>query len=185
MHEKSILLVAIPVCLLGGLQNLSSSNNSDDGHRYSNLITIWLLTVCTFSMTPLLLKDGLGLASLALSAFFLAAAARAGLLSPGGGGRQNPSTRSPGGSSRRVQPIAKPGPDDAKIRSVAALSLTGCLVLALLSAFARPPANLPDLWALLVSVYACAHFGMFALHFNIVQVKDFIKDSKGAKLKVN
>ena len=64
VHEKSILLVAIPVAMfLGGFP--------DCHRRYTPLVCVWFLTVTTASMFPLLQKDQLAIAALALSAFFL------------------------------------------------------------------------------------------------------------------
>ena len=64
VHEKSILLVAVPAAmLLGGFREVH--------HRYTPLVCVWLLTVATFSMFPLLQKDLLAIPAAALSAFFL------------------------------------------------------------------------------------------------------------------
>jgi alpha-1,3-glucosyltransferase len=63
VHEKSILLVAFPalMCLCGGVFK----------GRYSQLILTWFLGMSTFSMFPLLQKDGLCLAFLALQVIFV------------------------------------------------------------------------------------------------------------------
>ena len=64
VHEKSILLVAVPVVMfLGGFP--------DCHRRYTPLICVWFLTVTTASMFSLLQKDLLAIPTLALSAFFL------------------------------------------------------------------------------------------------------------------
>lgn len=64
VHEKSILLVGIPVALLlGGFKEVH--------HRFTPLISVWLLTVTTASMFPLLQKDELAIPALALSVMFI------------------------------------------------------------------------------------------------------------------
>lgn len=55
VHEKSILLVAIPVCLMISEELL---------------VTSWFLVVSVFSMMPLLIKDGLFLPTVAMIAIF-------------------------------------------------------------------------------------------------------------------
>ncbi|KAJ8956292.1 hypothetical protein NQ318_015028 [Aromia moschata] len=56
VHEKSILLVAIPVLLY---------------FPYAPFVCFWFLCVSVFSMTPLLFKDQLAVAVIALSAFYV------------------------------------------------------------------------------------------------------------------
>lgn len=48
-------------------------------------------------------------------------------------------------------------------------SLFGVISLTALSVFAEPPPKLPDLFAVLVSVYSCAHFILFLIYFHIRQ----------------
>merc|ERR1711973_615297 len=59
VHEKSVLLAALPVCLL---------------MPYKPLECVWFLMISTFSMWPLLLKDGLALAYIPCMLLFFTAA---------------------------------------------------------------------------------------------------------------
>ena len=61
VHEKSILLVAFPAVMA-----LSVFED-----QFSKLILTWFLLVTTFSMWPLLAKDGLQLAFFALQVIFI------------------------------------------------------------------------------------------------------------------
>merc|ERR1719510_308906 len=87
VHEKSILLVAIPLVMyLGGISSPSivSSRNAneyqDGGHlrtpgffqtRHSSLVSVWFLSITVFSMFPLLQRDMLSLPTLSLLGCFL------------------------------------------------------------------------------------------------------------------
>ncbi|XP_017762853.1 PREDICTED: dolichyl pyrophosphate Man9GlcNAc2 alpha-1,3-glucosyltransferase [Eufriesea mexicana] len=48
-------------------------------------------------------------------------------------------------------------------------SMLGVIILSLISGFLEPPSRYPDLFALLVSVYSCGHFLVFYLYFNYKQ----------------
>jgi hypothetical protein len=86
VHEKSILLVAIPVAMfLGGFP--------DCHRRYTPLVCVWFLTVTTASMFPLLQKDQLDIATLALSAFFLILSHFQELFEPVRHGQQTPAQK--------------------------------------------------------------------------------------------
>lgn len=75
VHEKSILLVAVPAAMfLGGFREVH--------RRYTPLICVWLLTVATASMFPLLQKDLLAIPAVALSAFFLIFCSFCGFFEP-------------------------------------------------------------------------------------------------------
>ena len=158
VHEKSILLAAVPVSL-----HLMTSNNCCS--RYSDLVSTWFLLISSFSMLPLLLKDGLGVATLALNGAFLIAADMAGMTGP----REEDN----GGNSRkkgRPVPIKKPPSNvDFGVRLVFVVSLLGAMVLSVFSVVVPPPGHLPDLWPVLVSVFSAVHFGLFYLYFNKLQ----------------
>ena len=47
--------------------------------------------------------------------------------------------------------------------------MTGAVALSLASVTVKPPDRFPDLFAVLVSIYACAHFVPFLLVFHLLQ----------------
>lgn len=140
VHEKSILLAAIPVAL---------SLPSDP------FISMWFTAISTFSMLPLLLKDGLVLPTLALSVFHVVATTLMVDVLPISNIKL---TKNDGHRSSNNWWWA-----------VFFTSIFGCIFLTLLNVFVKPPNHLPDLFSLLVSVYSCIHFCIFLLYFNYKQ----------------
>ena len=163
-----------------------------EDHRFCPAACAWFLLVSTFSMLPLLLKDGLGIATSALVVFCLVGCVRAGLHLPARVPVIRTATPSPAGR-RRVQPIARWGKagsrnrcayytdvyffrptqrSDLLFRLCMAASLMGCFVLSVFSAFIPSPFpdRWPDFWPVLVSAYSCAHFVAFAIYLNWVQL---------------
>jgi drug/metabolite transporter (DMT)-like permease len=108
-------------------------------------------------MFPLLLKDGLALPSVSLAAFYVLFCVYFGFLQP----------VSKDGSKPAQFP--KPLGENFVLLQVFFVSLVGCAVLVAASVGVSPPQNLPDLWPLLVSVYAAAHFVAFLAYFYYVQ----------------
>ncbi|XP_071799206.1 dolichyl pyrophosphate Man9GlcNAc2 alpha-1,3-glucosyltransferase-like [Asterias amurensis] len=124
VHEKSILLVALPVCCLL------------DRHP---LLCSWFLLISTFSMLPLLIKDQLFLPYFILCLMFLI--------------------------------VARTAFEEKSFhyRTLFWLSMTGAVALSLASVAVKPPDRFPDLFAVLISIYACAHFVPFLLVFHLLQ----------------
>ncbi|CAL8254920.1 unnamed protein product [Merluccius merluccius] len=154
VHEKSILLPALPVCLL--LNDLP-------------LMAIWFLQVSTFSMLPLLLKDGLlapyvatSLAFLFLSTHLLSALERC----------TEDQLRLH--AYRRLTawlPARLPRLDLARIvRWKFYVSVVLMVGLSVASVTLLPPAGLPDLFPVLVSAFSFLHFLGTFVYFNIVQL---------------
>lgn len=152
VHEKSILLAALPACLL--LNDLP-------------LMVIWFLHASTFSMLPLLLKDGLlvpyivtSLAFLFFSIYLLSALERC--------------TE----DELRVGAYHKllfflPKLDLACIiRWKFYISVAVMSALSFMSVAMSPPPHLPDLFPVLVSTVSFVHFLGTFLYFNIVQFSD-------------
>ncbi|KAM8890610.1 dolichyl pyrophosphate Man9GlcNAc2 alpha-1,3-glucosyltransferase [Synchiropus picturatus] len=163
VHEKSILLAALPVCLF--LNDLP-------------LISIWFLQTSTFSMLPLFLKDGLiipyivtSLSFLYLSTYLLSALERC--------------TE----EELRLVPYHKllfllPKMNLACIvRWKFYISLTIMVSLSVATVAVKPPDHLPDLFPVLVSTFSFLHFlGMFVyfniLHFTTKSTKKTQKKNK-------
>uniref|UniRef100_A0A8C7PIR9 Alpha-1,3-glucosyltransferase n=1 Tax=Oncorhynchus mykiss TaxID=8022 RepID=A0A8C7PIR9_ONCMY len=147
VHEKSILLPALPVCLL--LNDLP-------------LPAIWFLQASTFSMLPLFLKDGLlvpyvvtSLAFLFFSIYLLSALEHCS------------EDKLRLGPYRRLL-ICMPRMDLGRFY----FSITAMAGLSFMSVALAPPAQLPDLFPLLVSVFSYLHFLGLLLYFNIVQIAE-------------
>ncbi|KFW89425.1 Dolichyl pyrophosphate Man9GlcNAc2 alpha-1,3-glucosyltransferase [Phalacrocorax carbo] len=136
VHEKSILLASVPVCLI--INEIP-------------FMATWFLLVSTFSMLPLLLKDGLLLPSedLQLKPFSL--------------------------SLKGYVSWFKSFPKI--VRSLFLLSVTLMGILSVLSAAAHPPQGLPDLFPVSVSIISCLHFLLFLVYFNVV----ILWDSKNSR----
>ncbi|XP_075688868.1 dolichyl pyrophosphate Man9GlcNAc2 alpha-1,3-glucosyltransferase [Rhinoderma darwinii] len=152
VHEKSILLVSLPACLL-----LSEVP----------LMATWFLLTSTFSMLPLLHKDGLIMAYVITTLIFLLVSAAAMSF------HEKTSEDSLG-----VKPFC------ASVRryiswfrlhetSVKLLFFSSMLVMAALTAVIcalAPPPALPDLFPVLISGVSCIHFLMFFFYFNIIHL---------------
>jgi alpha-1,3-glucosyltransferase len=118
-------------------------------------------------MNPLLSRDGLAMPTITLVTFFLVGCNNTGFLAPV---QFIPVNRSPLNKSKRVYPIEKPEPLNQVLLWLFALSIVGCYILAFSSVYVKPPSRYPDLWPVLVSIYSCGHFVIFALFFHYVQL---------------
>ncbi|KAJ8682276.1 hypothetical protein QAD02_018068 [Eretmocerus hayati] len=157
VHEKSILLVAIPVLL---------QFNQDP------FCCFWFLIISVFSMLPLLIKDGLYLAYFASLIFFIISTSwmwfepKVSLIK----GKEEVREEKP--SSKKVKTkksVSVWTSSDLYINVVFTLSLLGVLMLSICSVVLKAPQRYPDLYPLLVSVYSCVHFVLFLIYFNYQQ----------------
>lgn len=164
VHEKSILLPALPVCLM--MNELP-------------LMAIWFLLTSTFSMLPLLLKDGLLLPYAVTSLAFLYFGVY--LLSA--------LDRSPeeelrlGSCHKRIQQYLSKHNLSLLIKCMFTVSLVAMAGLSFTSVVLEPPARLPDLFPVLVSVFSFLHFLAMLLYFNLVQLTE--PSSKKSQKKTN
>ncbi|KAJ7986298.1 hypothetical protein DPEC_G00338480 [Dallia pectoralis] len=145
VHEKSILLPALPVCLL--LSDLP-------------LPAIWFLQTSVFSMLPLFLKDGLFVPYAVTSSAFLFYSVY--LLSAPQHSSEKPS---------RLKPYSRLDLDRLA-RWTFYLSVAAMAGLSFTSVALAPPASLPDLFPLLVAVFSFLHFLGLLLYFNVVQITE-------------
>ncbi|TKS74258.1 Dolichyl pyrophosphate [Collichthys lucidus] len=149
VHEKSILLAALPVCLL--LSDLP-------------LTVIWFLQASTFSMLPLFLKDGLlvpyvvtSLAFLFFSVYLLSAL-------------EHCSEEELRLGAYHKLLFFLPKLDLACIvRWKFYISVAAMAGLSVVSVALVPPPHLPDLFPVLVSTTGFLHFLGTFIYFNIVQ----------------
>ncbi|NWX69388.1 ALG6 glucosyltransferase, partial [Alca torda] len=162
VHEKSILLVSVPVCLI--INEIP-------------FMATWFLLVSTFSMLPLLLKDGLLLPYAVTTLAFLSVCAASFSIFEKTSAEDlqlKPFSLSLKGYVSSFKPFPK------IVRSLFLLSVTLMGVLSLASAAVPPPQRLPDLFPLSVSVISCLHFLLFLVYFNVVIFWDS-KNSRSQK----
>ncbi|XP_048394867.1 dolichyl pyrophosphate Man9GlcNAc2 alpha-1,3-glucosyltransferase [Stegostoma tigrinum] len=165
VHEKSILLAALPVLLLL--------------HEIPFMAT-WFLLVSTFSMLPLLMKDGLllpytvtSLAFLLITATFLSAFEKVSL--------EDLQLQRFSQGVRRYIPHFTIPPCLAKLAFL--LSIIAMVILSLISATQNPPPQLPDLFPVLVSLFSCIHFLIFLVYFNILHLSESVYKKPQQKMK--
>lgn len=177
VHEKSILIVAVPVLMY---------------FPYAPFVCFWFLCISIFSMLPLLIKDGLVIAVIALTAFYVVSfrvsiehAYRNSLNTQEGLGEYYNSLLHTLLDIKYVK-ATEIGPgikiiypqlikNSFHLRPIMfhfgmLLSLLGSLVLFLVTMLFNPPARYPDLFPLLISVYSCVHFLGFFVYFNVKQL---------------
>ncbi|NXW33108.1 ALG6 glucosyltransferase, partial [Phaetusa simplex] len=162
VHEKSILLVSVPVCLI--INEIP-------------FMATWFLLVSTFSMLPLLLKDGLLLPYAVTTLAFLSVCAASFAIFEKTSAEDlqlKPFSLSLKGYVSWFKSFPK------IVRSLFLLSVTLMGVLSLASAAVPPPQRLPDLFPLSVSVISCLHFLLFLVYFNVVILWDS-KNSRSQK----
>ncbi|XP_055641922.1 probable dolichyl pyrophosphate Man9GlcNAc2 alpha-1,3-glucosyltransferase [Toxorhynchites rutilus septentrionalis] len=165
VHEKSILLATLPAVLLLQIYPF---------HCF------WFLQVATFSMIPLLYKDGL------LSAYFGCTLLILILTKLGLSMAHYFSLPDNYIDIFNIRLLSSN--TEKKSSPALVYAFYGSLIgqSLLLSAFicVSPPARLPFLWPLLISAYSCGHFVLFFIYFNYLQFFSYcnvkISDSRSA-----
>ncbi|XP_017275889.1 dolichyl pyrophosphate Man9GlcNAc2 alpha-1,3-glucosyltransferase [Kryptolebias marmoratus] len=148
VHEKSILLAALPVCLL--LNDLP-------------FMSIWFLQASTFSMLPLFLKDGLLIPYAVTSVAFLLSIYLLSALDHCSEDELRV------GAYRKLF-YCLPKVDLAcGVRWKFYISVALMAGLSVLSVVSDPPPHLPDLFPVLVSMTAFLQFLGLFIHFNVLQ----------------
>ncbi|KAJ6649841.1 putative dolichyl pyrophosphate Man9GlcNAc2 alpha-1,3-glucosyltransferase [Pseudolycoriella hygida] len=140
VHEKSILLATLPVMLYFPMDPL---------------LCLWFLQIATFSMIPLLVRDKLLLAFIALNAFYLLLIK---LLTELPTKRKEKTLESKLDIFKlsRIQPIHSKSSffDNCKLWGFY-LSLCGQIILLISLTFVPPPQHLPHIFPLLISAFSC------------------------------
>ncbi|XP_062854099.1 dolichyl pyrophosphate Man9GlcNAc2 alpha-1,3-glucosyltransferase [Trichomycterus rosablanca] len=153
VHEKSILLPALPVCLL--MSELP-------------LMATWFLMTSTFSMLPLLLKDGLFLPYVVTSLAFLYFSVY--LLSAPDKGSEDELSLGP--VHKLTKCCLSKHNLSLLVKCTFGASLLAMAGLSFTSVALDPPARLPDLFPVLVSVFSFVQFLASLLYFNLVQLTE-------------
>ena len=152
VHEKSILVAAIPAILIFPIEPF---------------MVFWFLHVSTFSMFPLLVKDGLLEAFIGLSVVFFVLTK---LLIDYTKDRKHQSEN----FLSIFWSITKKRLDGKFIEKLFifcfGLSAVAEILLIVGFFFVAPPASLPFLHPLLISAFSCCHFVLFFIYFNVKQI---------------
>uniref|UniRef100_A0A3P9KME1 Alpha-1,3-glucosyltransferase n=1 Tax=Oryzias latipes TaxID=8090 RepID=A0A3P9KME1_ORYLA len=149
VHEKSILLAALPVCLL--LNDLP-------------FMSVWFLLASTFSMLPLLLKDGLLVPYAVTSTGFLLVSIY--LLSALDHCTEDELQLT---TYRKLFFFPFKSDLGCIVRWKFYISVAAMVGLSITSVTLDPPSHLPDLFPVLVSTTAYLLFLGTIIHFNILQ----------------
>ncbi|XP_034874270.1 dolichyl pyrophosphate Man9GlcNAc2 alpha-1,3-glucosyltransferase isoform X3 [Mirounga leonina] len=154
VHEKSILLVSLPVCLV--LSEIP-------------FMSTWFLLVSTFSMLPLLLKDELLMPSVVTTmAFFIACAISFSIFEKTS--EEELQLKSFSISVRKYLPCFKFFP--RIIQYLFLISVITMVLLTLITITLEPPQKLPDLFSVLICFVSCLNFLFFLVYFNIIIMWD-------------
>ena len=173
VHEKTILLCAIPVLLYVGAS--CQAVPSWVWTKRACFMCVWFLLISIFSMFPLLIRDKLSFPTVSLAICFLLLCNFLKLLDVTGG---RPLSYEEDQPKRNVtpKPLTKEQLQGSQysfldwvIWTAFNLSLIGCLAIGYLSLFMEPPEHLPDIWPLLISVFSAGHFMFFMAYFNYLQ----------------
>lgn len=153
VHEKTILLVAIPVAL----------HLPEDP-----FMCFWFLLISTFSMLPLFLKDGLLIPFICTNVIYICFYSICVKLA-----HPNSDFLS-FFSANRIDKIVRPNQHENSV--LMTLLSTNfffsfiCMIWLIVAAvFIPPPVSYPDLPALLISVFSFCHFVLFFIYFNYQQ----------------
>ncbi|XP_063469410.1 dolichyl pyrophosphate Man9GlcNAc2 alpha-1,3-glucosyltransferase isoform X3 [Symphalangus syndactylus] len=154
VHEKSILLVSLPVCLV--LSEIP-------------FMSTWFLLVSTFSMLPLLLKDELLMPSVVTTmAFFIACVTSFSIFEKTS--EEELQLKSFSISVRKYLPcftfLSR------IIQYLFLISVITMVLLTLMTVTLDPPQKLPDLFSVLVCFVSCLNFLFFLVYFNIIIMWD-------------
>ncbi|XP_036992157.2 dolichyl pyrophosphate Man9GlcNAc2 alpha-1,3-glucosyltransferase [Artibeus jamaicensis] len=154
VHEKSILLVSLPVCLV-----LSETP----------FMSTWFLLVSTFSMLPLLLKDDLLMPTVVTAmAFFIACATSFSIFEKTS--EEELQLKSFSISVRKHLPCFTFLP--RIIQHLFLMSVITMVLLTLMTVTLDPPQKYPDLFSVLVCFVSFLKLLFFLVYFNIVIMWD-------------
>lgn len=191
VHEKSILLVAIPVLLY---------------FPNDPFVCFWFLYMSVFSMLPLFIKDNLTIAFIALVGFYFVIfrvsiehAYQSSL------NTQDGITEFYKSLMHAILNIEYKKTTQYKIAKITVnqiienseiiksfilhvtmlVSIFWSFILIVITLTFKPPKQYPDLFPLLISVYSCVHFLGFFLYFTLKQLKipQQFEDIKNVKVK--
>lgn len=151
VHEKSILIAAIPAILVFPMDPF---------------MVFWFLQVSTFSMFPLLVKDGLLGALVGLSVVYFMMTKLLIDYSKG----QKHENKSFLSILWNIGKQSEGKVVEKLFISCFVLSTVAQIMLAVAFLYIPAPAHLPFLHPLLISAFSCCHFVLFFVYFNVKQI---------------
>lgn len=153
VHEKTILLCAIPVAM----------HLPEDP-----FMCFWFLLVSNFSMLPLFIKDGLIIPYITANVIYICFFSICLKLA-----QPNSGFFSFLNSKHVYSCIKGNNIDNSNLMNLVSLnfvfSIVGMIMMTFGALYIKPPSKFPDLFPLLISVYSCSHFILFFLYFNYQQ----------------
>jgi len=176
VHEKSILLVAVPVLLC---------------FHNDPLPCFWFLIISHFSMLPLFIKDNVYLAYLGTMIFYFCSVFWMWPDLFYDGKINSLLNKDKSKSKGRVKQLKKNKflsyllnySKKSWLLITFFGSISGVLLLSIVSKFVQPPKRYPDLFPLLISIYSCGHFLIFFIYFNYIQLFVLRKKNVANKVK--
>jgi alpha-1,3-glucosyltransferase len=138
---------------------------------------LWFLQIATFSMLPLLIKDGLIFAYVGLTLVWVLLPTIISELETDGPCSSSGDFLNMAYYLNLLKPVKEKrflGIEDKVLQGIcitmyyASLWLSVALIVC--SFWIPPPANMPDLYPLLVSAFSCVHFVGFLIYFNYKQL---------------
>jgi len=143
VHEKTILIPLTTVVLLYNDKRTNGQTNGQTNELEVSLPVVWFTIIATFSMWPLLLKDGLYMMYIAGMGLYLTT----------------------------VYILFKQHLY-SKTVLLFILSVLGCAILHILEMYVEPPERYPHIYPTLTSLYSAGHFALFFCYFNYRQIVD-------------
>lgn len=191
VHEKSILLVAVPVLLY---------------YPHDPFVCFWFLFMSLFSMIPLLIKDRLLIALIAQASWYIVIFSvctehqsyfktREGIAEIYKRSKQSIlNVEYKRATTYKVLKLIflQIIENSEVIKNVCfhitmAVSIFLSIIIFVITLIIEPPQRYPDLFPLLISVYSCIHFVGFFVYFNLKQIhtSEHIDVVTNAKNKFN
>jgi alpha-1,3-glucosyltransferase len=143
VHEKTILIPLTTVVLLYNDKRANAQTDEQSSTLTVSLPAVWFTVIATFSMWPLLLKDGLCVMYVAGMGLYLTT----------------------------VHILFKNQLSNRRVL-LFYLSVLGCISLHILEIFVTPPERYPHIYPTLNSLYCAGHFALFFCYFNYRQIID-------------
>jgi alpha-1,3-glucosyltransferase len=156
VHEKSILLALLPLNMLA-VENISNNSSSDDDEMMMVEVSTWMTCIAAFSMFPLLKKDGLVIAYVAVVLCYIAIMNMVVSTITD----HNTTSKNNISKSRLI------------MRWLQGVSVLGCVCIHVLEVVVVPPAKYPYLWDAVIMAWSGIHFGLLFVYLHWQQWVEF------------
>jgi len=156
VHEKSILLALLPLNMLAVESISNNSGGDDDDGMIMIEVSTWMSCIAAFSMFPLLKKDGLVIAYVAVILCYIAVIDMVVSTI-----NDNNTVKNSISKSRMI------------LRRLQGVSVLGCVCIHVLEAVVLPPAKYPYLWDAVIMAWSGIHFGLLFVYLYWQQWVEF------------